>query len=327
MLYRSQLICLEEDVFSTVNIRLRLKDYQFKKRLRKTLNRNNRKFRSIIKRASLNEAKERLYRGQKHRFKGFIFDSLHQFFFANLEESVFDTYEVCVYDGDKLIAVSFFDQGKSSLASILGLYDQDYEKSSLGLYTMLLEVDYALDTNRKYYYPGYVLDRPSVFDYKLRLGEEYMEYYNWKGKWKAWDRLNKEKLLVHDLKEKMEELETCLQAFHIDYQKILYPLFSIGYLVFFGDSFLRCSVYLTCLPHRYDGPYLIVEYLLEEQVFRLSWSSECPEYQEFINMKVSKDLGDPNLYCLHLLKYDRIIIEDELPHKIAHKIQKITWRK
>lgn len=323
MLYRSQLICLEEDVFSTVNIRIRLKDYALTKSLRKIVNRNDKQFRYEVKRFSLNQEKERLYHGQKHRFKGFIFDNLHQFFFANLEDSVFDTFEVCVYDGDKLIAVSFFDRGKTSLASILGLYDRDYEKYSLGTYTMLLEIRYGLQNFCKYYYPGYILDKPSVFDYKLRLAKENMEYYNWKGRWRPIDKLEQERLLVHRLRERILDMEKVLKNFGIPYQKVLYPLFSIGYLVFFGDNFLRCTIFLDCNGLSNQDNHLIVEYVLEEEIYRLSWVSECPEYQEFINMKVSRDLNETGLYCLDLLRYERIILEDPMFHRIAERIRKI----
>lgn len=323
MLYRSQLICLEGDVFSTVNIRLRLKDYEFKRSLRKILRRNNTKFRTFVQKANLDQAKQRLYDGQKHRFKGFIFDSLNQFFFANMEESVFNTYEVNVYDGDELVAVSFFDQGKKSVASILGLYNQNYEKYSLGTYTMLLEIDYSLKTGKKYYYPGYILDQPSVFDYKLRLDNGTMEYYNWKGRWRPYTKLGKERLLVHDLREKMREMQACLQIMHIPFEKKLYPLFSVGYLVFFENSFLRSTIYLSCFPDVNPQRMLLIEYLLEEEIYRLSWVSTCPEYQEFINMSISSDLNDSHLYCLDLLKYEEIILQDAQPFSIARKVLRL----
>ena len=40
---------------------------------------------------------------------------------AGFAGTVFDTREVCVYDGDRLIAVSYFDLGEQSMASLLGL--------------------------------------------------------------------------------------------------------------------------------------------------------------------------------------------------------------
>ena len=35
---------------------------------------------------------------------------------------------------------------------------------------MLKEVEYGKRTGRKWFYPGYILDKRSDFDYKLKLG-------------------------------------------------------------------------------------------------------------------------------------------------------------
>ena len=88
---------------------------------------------------------------------------LSQFFYNNSIKSIFDTYEVAVYDGSKLIGLSYFDFGQKSVASLLSVYDvtDEYKKYSLGVYTMLLEVVYAQEQDKTYYYPGYVLDKPS----------------------------------------------------------------------------------------------------------------------------------------------------------------------
>jgi len=40
-----------------------------------------------------------------------------------------------------LIAVSFFDRGLNAAASLLCIYDSAYAKYSLGIYTMLKEID------------------------------------------------------------------------------------------------------------------------------------------------------------------------------------------
>ncbi len=323
MLYRSQLICLEQDVFATINIRLRLREFDYKKSLRKILRRNDKQFHYKVGPARLNRERQALYDGQKHRFKGFIFDTLEQFFFANTDINVFDTHEVSVYDGDQLIAVGFFDMGKKSIASILGLYDQRYEKYSLGTYTMLLEIKYALEQGMKYYYPGYILDKPSVFDYKLKLNDGHMEYYNWKGRWRPIDRLAEERLLVQVLREKILAMQKVMDHFKIPYERMLYPLFSVGYLVFFENNFMRSTLYLVCFPMENASEQLIVEYLLEEETYRLSWIRPCPEYQDFINMNISPDLENSGHYCLDLLRYEEVIMEDEQAFRIAHQLMRM----
>ena len=56
-----------------------------------------------------------------------------------------DTREVKIYDGDKLAAFSFFDKGQRSMYSKQGIYDPAYHQFSLGFFTMLVEIQYALD--------------------------------------------------------------------------------------------------------------------------------------------------------------------------------------
>ena len=147
-----------------------------------------------------------------------------------------------------------------------------------------------------------------------------MEYYNWKGRWRPMEKFSNERLLVHELREKIQEVQLYLNKYNVPHQRILYPLFSIGYLVFFGENFLRCTIFLNCFPEENNNHFLVIEYLLEEGLFRLSKASKCPEYQEFINMKVSNDLSNPELYCLDLMRYDRVIYEDPNPEKIIQKI-------
>jgi arginine-tRNA-protein transferase len=320
MLYRSQLLCLEGDVFSTVNIRIDLEEYTFKKSFQKIMRRNEQRFEVRIQPARLDEARDALYQTQKHRFKGFIFDHLPQFFFANLDESVFDTWEVGVYDGDRLVAVSFFDQGKKSLASILGLYHPDYEKYSLGTYTMLNEILYGIKTNRRYHYPGYVLDKSSIFDYKLRFGNGKMQFYDWKGRWKPYEKFSEEHFMVHTLREKIQEVEHLLSKYDIPYQKLLYPMFSVGYLAFMGDQFVKSPVMISCYPDQNRPLKLIVEYILEDDIFRLSWASLCPEYQEFLNMHISEDLLDEKIYTLNLLRTEDILFQHASSEKLMQEI-------
>ena len=58
MLYRSELICLDGDVFSTVNIRVKLSDYTFKKSLAKILRKNKDRFYTEVRRVCITPEKE-----------------------------------------------------------------------------------------------------------------------------------------------------------------------------------------------------------------------------------------------------------------------------
>lgn len=284
VLCKSRLVCFESDLYSVMNIRLNLENYSFRKSLRKLNNRNGRNFRAEIGPASVNETKEQLYQAQKHRFKGFVFDSLTQFLYSDYWQSVFKTYEVCVYDGDQLIAVSFFDVGNKSMASILGLYNPAYKKYSLGIYTMLLEIQYAMDSGMQYYYPGYVLDNYPQFDYKLRLGD--MEYYDWQGNWQTIDQIDHANLAGNVLKKTMESLQESLLTEGLKSDIVLNPFFSIGYLDQVEEDFLQSSIFLQVEPQTEDEQWLIVEYAVEHDQYSLCRIEEKYSYREYFDVEI-----------------------------------------
>jgi len=171
MLYKTDILCIERDIHSVINIRLPLQDFAFKKRHRKLLRQNNERFRVEIGPLKTDSERERLYRWQKERFKGFVHNSLVGYLYGGEPRYVFNSVEIAVYDGDTLIAWSCIDKGKKSLASLICLYDPQYARYSLGIYTMLIEIRYAKEQGFQNYYPGYVLDSAPHFDYKLELGD------------------------------------------------------------------------------------------------------------------------------------------------------------
>ena len=319
MLYRSDLLCMENDIYSPVNIRLNLTQYQFSKSLRKILNRVRRRFRTVIQPLSLTPTKEELYKNQLNRFRGFLFNSLDKFLHADLEENYFDTLEINVFDGDKLIACSFFDRGRNSLASILGLYDISYARYSLGIYTMLEEIEYAQRNNRLYYYPGYILDRPSEFDYKLRLGE--YEYHNWQKNWVKASSFNHQQTPVSILNQKINHMITLLRSANLPFETKLYPLFSLGYMDFFTDDFVRSAIFLRLLPAVSRNYQIILEYNFERGCYQLCKISERPDYQEYININHSLEVypQENNLY--KLWGYDEILLQTNDTERLMAELQ------
>ena len=143
MLYKMDLLCIDERLFSVVNIRMNLEQYTPTARQRKTLRRVESRFTVTYGHAQPNANKEALYAQHKSRFKGFIHNTLTEYLSAGFQGTVFDTREVCVYDGDRLIAVSYFDLGEQSMPAFWAYNDDAYAKYSLGTYTLLKEVEYA----------------------------------------------------------------------------------------------------------------------------------------------------------------------------------------
>lgn len=317
---RLQYLCIDGTVGSVINIRAKLPNYTFSKSFRKLLAKNKKRFTHVIRKASIDQVKEMLYQKQKSRFEIFVMESLHIFLYDYLDarDCVFDTYEVAVYDGDRLVAVSFFDLGFQSIASILGLYDHDYQKYSLGTYTMLLEIEYAKTKGFTCYYPGYVVlsNKGYTFDYKLRLAN--LEYRDILGEWKPISEVESEYWIHQVLEEKKQAVKTIFKKYNIDYQEVLYPYFAIAHFITHYQC-VSTAIYFKISERHHQQ--LILEYLIEEGSYRVGYVSPINDiFIEMMveNVKLSDKFVTTSHYYKRPLKYEEIAIEtNSLPQAIA----------
>ncbi len=231
-------IFYQEELFSTIWLRTNLKDYRLSKSLRKIDKKNKAVFTHYIEHYAHSEELEELYRKYVATFKGKLPKSLGDYMSGSLESTVYDTRIVKVYHEDKLIACSIIDIGQDTLASIFGMYDPDYRSYSLGLYTMMLEVEICLNAEMPYYYMGYFVPGNPRFDYKLRVGQ--IEYFDMKTeKWLSYTEFEKSQTPIEISRKKLnlliETLEPTLsltlnQNAYIDANIIEYfPLWYLEY--------------------------------------------------------------------------------------------------
>lgn len=323
LLYKAELICYEGKLHSVINIRTKLQAYQPSKSLRKVLRRNDARFRTVIGPARIDADRERLYKMHKERFGGVVYNGLKYFFYGeHLFPNPFDTYELAVYDGERLVAVSYFDMGRQGMASLLGLYDKAYNKHSLGMYTMLKEVEYAQSLGLKYYYPGYILDKTEALDYKLRLGAT--QYYNWETmRWRKWQSRKAIPSVADAYLQRLKDFNKHLRASNIRHRIFLNPYFSNGS---YQDSpYIQGAafIYLYIKQRDAQGVYLlIIEYWPEEDTYVLSLAqSQLPK----INKKVIQirktriELG--NNFPLMLLYHEQILKSKD-PKKLIQRIKR-----
>lgn len=277
MMLRSNLLCMSGSLSETINIRYRLAGYEHSRRMRKLLRRNARRFRHVVRRASITARKRSLYREHLTRYRGIIVPTLDQYMAGSFyRNSPFQTMEITVFDGKRIAAVSYFDVGVTSVASILGIFDHAYAEYSLGIYTMLLEVEWARQQGMQCYYPGYILDNDPIFDYKLRLGQA--EYYDWKGNWLPFDNTQRHYTLAQLNRRKLSELAQALQQSNISYRYYAYPMAYLGYLTmpFTGDAdifrklaFVKDFIFLFVGRQR-DGGVWIAAYDLNRAGYHLA---------------------------------------------------------
>lgn len=304
MLYKMDLLCIDDALFSVVNIRVQLDDFIFRKSQRKLLRKVDARFRTVFGEANPTKDKEALYTAHKHRFKGFIHATLAEYLKAGFDTTVFDTREVCIYDEDKLIAVSYFDMGEKSMASLLGLYDERYSEWSLGKATMLKEIEFGIKNERKWYYPGYILDRDSSFDYKLELGTT--EFYTPDNSWAGFSKHDPTKTHGYAIRLNTDKLCNALTNLGIPHKPWLYPYFSMGHLGPW-NAYLMSDPAPVELGYDLEG-MMVATYSSIEKAYSLFSINPCPEGSHLLNLEASDEFSNSTAYLNHLYQTGDFIL-------------------
>ena len=319
MIFTCRFLCFDGKLFTAVWTRLALKDYTFRKSVRKIMSRNGKQFKVVVRRAIFDKEKNELYTIHRKRFGGYVSSNLRKSLFGDSDYNIYDTWETCVYDGDRLIAASFFDLGNKSIASIMGLFHPDYSKYSLGFYTMLLEIEFGLKTGADYYYPGYVVPHYEKFDYKLRIGDT--EYYDPdQGQWFPYKNLNFEELSSTILKNKLEELQQYFSEKDIRSSVYLYPLYE---RILFGHEykdFLHNPLFISCYHAKFRSLLLIVEYDLFQDVYRVIRAGRI-ENNHAGFMNAMRNGHDSRTSFFDFLFKEKIILESNDMKDIAYAVE------
>jgi arginine-tRNA-protein transferase len=212
-----------------------------------------------------------------------------------------------VYDGDRLVAVSYFDMGERAMASLIGLQHPDYRSDGLGIFTMLKEIEFGRSAGLKWYYPGYVLDVPSDFDYKLELGD--FEYYTPTKRWGAYKKFDPSETTGSRVRRAMERLKLGLDVLGIDVNERFYPYFSLGYMAPWQLEFLT-------LPHFFElaemeGRRLILGYEPVQQDFRLLDVGPTEDFNHLVRMDHSAGLSSDGVHLMEMLQVRRVLHQSE----------------
>ncbi|MFM2268180.1 MAG: hypothetical protein RL757_1621 [Bacteroidota bacterium] len=166
-------------------LRIPVWDFTLTKSQRKIM-RKNAAFTHRVRRILPNETHQTLFELHRQRFT----ERVPQFIedFTGPEHDVLPTRgEILdVYDGDTLIATSFLDVTATSVSSIYAMFHPDYGAHSLGVYTMLLEIEYTQQRGGTFWYPGFAHHESSFYDYKKRFNN--LEYFDWT-RWLPYPRL------------------------------------------------------------------------------------------------------------------------------------------
>lgn len=320
-IFTCHFLCFGEQIYSAIWLRLDLKTYTFRKSLRRLLNRNK-NFRVVIRPATLDKEKEALY--QKYRwfcFRGNISTSLQESLLDGGQTNIYNTMESCVYDGEQLVAASFFDIGERSIASILGMYDPDYSQYSLGFYTMLLEVQYGMNNNFDYYYPGYIVPGYPRFDYKTRIGD--VNYYDLAtGGWLPFKNIRPSDYPLQRLKHCLLDLQKYLTFYGIKSQLYFYPLFETHLITYWEASYLKHPVFLWCPTNDGASDYLVIVYDLMRQRYILLQCALFSDLPSFLE-EIFDTSNDEYPSFLEVLLVKQTIVVNSSAEKLAQSLLRL----
>ncbi len=318
MIFTCHILCFNNDVYSTIWMRLNLRNFSFKKSMRKILKRNDRLFRVEIGEPYFEGDRQILYQKHKNRFEGYIPGTLRESLFGLEEDNIYNTREITVYDDDKLIAVSYFDLGLNSMASIMGLFDPEYERYSLGIYTMIKEVEYGLENGMHYYYPGYIVPGYKKFDYKTRLGS--MDFYDVPSDtWRPLEQLTDANLLSVLIYEKLGKLADVFESRGLNYKMLTYPFFDKEFYGNQSEALLQSPLIIDCRVVNEENAFYFVEYNLEVKKYLLYKGRRM---FNMIPILVSSFLErfDPQKSCLDMVQIEQLLLRSDDPEDIVNEV-------
>ena len=215
-------------IYNAIWLRAVLADYSDDKSRSKIYARNS-SFRSEIRPACLTIEKEVLYEKYKQGISFKTAASLKNLLLGLKEDTIYNTFEVNVYDQEKLIATGFFDMGEHSAAGIVSVYDPDYKKHSLGKYLIYLKMDYCKRMGKEFFYPGYFVPGYPLFDYKLSIGKNALQYLQFSSsEWKPISDFHESKIPLHVMISKLKALQDALKRVNINSKMVWYEFFDVS---------------------------------------------------------------------------------------------------
>ncbi len=190
--------------------RTKLNGYVPSRSNRKLMRKNARRYRVVEGPLTIDDEHEDLYRRYLEVAPGERASTLAGALLGGDEDDRFATRELALRDeDDNLVGFSAFDVGHESLQSLMGVYDPERARDSLGYWSLLLEVEHAIARGLRYHYAGYVVTTDGSMDYKLRVG--HVEFLHPDRRvWRPWEQLEDVELPADRLERALGEAHRAL---------------------------------------------------------------------------------------------------------------------
>ena len=179
--FRYNFALYQFDIRRVIPLRIRLADFTFSRSQRRVLRRNQ-DLETVVRPIEITTNSEFLFHRHKQRFNHGVPDSIYDFLSREPAVVPTEANEVAVFHGGRLVAVSYFDIGTSAVSGIYAMFEPTLNSRSLGIFTLLKEIEFAIGSGKRFYYLGYAYEGESFYDYKKRF--RATEEFDWKGEWK-----------------------------------------------------------------------------------------------------------------------------------------------
>ena len=174
--YRYSLIPHNGGVATVTPLRVALNDFRLSRSQKRVLKRNADLTVRFQPAFVSNEVFD-LFERHKRRFKDNVPDSVYTFISQQPDTVPCECLGVSLYLDGRLVGISYLDAGKNAMSSVYQCFDPELSKRSLGTFMVLVSAQYALETGKTYYYPGYAYQQSSHYDYKKSFYA--LESYDW----------------------------------------------------------------------------------------------------------------------------------------------------
>lgn len=224
-IFTTNFLNFKQKFYSAIWLRIRLSDCVVSKTEEKLI-RLNSNFSVQIQKASIDQEKENLFARYRAQVSFEPSSSIKSLLFGKSADNIYDTLEITVRDGDKLIGCGFFDLGRTSAAGITSFYDPAYKKFSLGKFLIYQKIAFARANGFEFFYPGYFVPEYPAFDYKLKLHGNAQEYFDVAtGHWYNIATFCKNLTPIAIMRTRLSELHNELSALNIPSSVLHYEFY------------------------------------------------------------------------------------------------------
>ena len=318
-IFTTNFLRFQDHIYSAIWLRIDLKDFKPSKTHQK-LAKLNSKFRIEIQAFQHTKAHEVLFAKYKKGIQFETASSLESLLYHDGKNDIYNSFQVCIYDGLKLIACGIFDLGQEATAGITCFYDHEYKKYSLGKYLMYLKMAYSFHKGFRYFYTGYFAPGYTLFDYKLELSKDKLAFYDiYSGEWLPITHFETSRIPYQVMFEKLRELELILKFQDFKATLFKYPFFDTELNnELNGAGLFDFPVFIYCFDVDESLNMLTIVYDVRDEQYHIL---ACHALYRMVH-----EINDELHYRSHLLEPLRVVYSSNMVEDIAMKLIMETAR-